>query len=459
MTEPQVAGTDRPAHRPTGHRTDPPSDLPEGAYAMALAHLPGVGPAWLAAAMERYGPREAWRLVKAGSLARPSPPGGKSRRGEGGLRAARAAEGWGPWAAGFDIAGRWRHCCAAGISVLWLGGPDFPASLTSRLSPAGVLFVAGGPSALTTRPAVAIIGTRDCTPDGAAIAFELAYDLAKAGVRVVSGLALGIDGAAHAGAVTACREVGDGAEAAGSADPGPTVVDRGPAPTVGVAASGVDVVYPSRHAGLWREVTRTGAIVSETPPGAPAQSWRFPARNRIIACLSRLVVVVECHAQGGSWHTVNAAVREGVDVGAVPGSVRNPAAYGTNCLLNDGAMVVRGVGDVLSFLAQLPDNPLAVAADQCRAAPSAPGAGMAGTDGDGDRDGTSRLRVGRARDQGGVPTDPVERHVLASLSGRPLCFDDIVERSGLPPTAVVIALEHLVDQGKAGEHGGWWTRM
>jgi DNA processing protein len=211
---------------------------------------------------------------------------------------------------------------------------------------------------------------------------------------------------------------------------------------VGVAASGVDVVYPSRHAGLWREVARTGAIVSETPPGLPAQSWRFPSRNRVIAGLARVVIVVECHARGGSWHTVSAAIREGIEVGAVPGSVRNPAAYGTNQLLSEGAMVVRDAADILSALRQLPDDPLARRASPDRPPrPPAPG----GRPGRGDDDGNGH--------------GPVERHVLAALSGRPLCFDDIVERSGLPPAAVVVALEHLVDGRHAAEHGGWWTRM
>ena len=408
--------------------------LPTAAYAMALAHLPGVGPAWLTAAMERYGPEEAWQRVRSGDLARPPAPGSRGRRrpglaGRATAAASAAREEWAPWAARFDIAGRWRQCLESAISVLWLGGPGYPAALVPRPSPAGVLFVAGSSAAVGVRPAVAIIGTRDCTPEGAAVAFELAYELALRGVEVVSGLALGIDGAAHAGVVTACRE-------APSASP-----------TVGIAASGVDVVYPSRHAGLWREVTRTGAIVSEAPPGSPAQSWRFPSRNRVIAGLVNAVIVVECHARGGSWHTVNTALREGTEVGVVPGSVRNPAAFGTNLLLSEGATLIRNTEDVLVML-----DRIAARVEGRGVADDAPeGAGQ-------------RLAFGpppetTPKHELSESLGPVERHVLAALSGRPMCFDDIVERSGLPPAAAVVALEHLVERGTAAEEGGWWTRM
>ncbi len=120
--------------------------------------------------------------------------------------------------------------------------------------------------------------------------------------------------------------------------------------TVGVAASGVDVIYPRQHGALWREVARSGAIVSETPPGVQAKSWRFPARNRLIAGLAQMVVVVECHASGGSWHTVEAALRQGLEVGAVPGSVHSSASVGTNTLIHEGATPVRDAQDVLDAL-------------------------------------------------------------------------------------------------------------
>ena len=148
-------------------------------------------------------------------------------------------------------------------------------------------------------------------------------------MAVVSGLALGIDGAAHRGALAA----------------GP-----GAGQTVGVVAGGVDVTYPPSHAALFAEVAAAGALVSEAPLGTPPERWRFPARNRIIAALADVVVVVESRLRGGSLHTVDAAIERGRTVGAVPGPVRSQASAGTNALLADQALVVRDAADVLVAL-------------------------------------------------------------------------------------------------------------
>jgi DNA processing protein len=295
-----------------------------------------------------------------------------------------------------------------------------------------VLFARGELGLLEGRPCVALIGTRRCTPEGREVAYRLGYDLCAAGAVVVSGLALGIDGAAHAGALGAARDAGTsgGPGAAGS--------------TVGVAASGVDVVYPRQHAALWGEVARLGALVSETPPGAPAQAWRFPSRNRIIAGLAQMVVVVECHASGGSWHTVEAAVRRGIEVGAVPGSVQSPASVGTNTLLHEGATPVRCAQDVLDALGifDQPEHP--------RRRPGPPreqGRREAGGP-------AGRAPVARSAE----PANPLDDRVLAAVTGRPLCLEEIVERSGLPVTAVVVALERLEEQGALLGEAGWWAR-
>jgi DNA processing protein len=196
-----------------------------------------------------------------------------------------------------------------------------------------------------------------------------------------------------------------------------------------VAASGVDVVYPRQHAGLWREMVRLGGILSETPPGHPAQAWRFPSRNRLIAGLAEMVVVVECHSKGGSWHTVEAAVKRGVDVAAVPGSVRSAASVGTNRLLHEGAAPIRDAQDVLDALGVF---------DALPAPPHGPGlAGPPNTTG---------------------PMRALESAVLAAVGWRPLCLDEVVERSGLPVAAVVIALERLEEEGAVGADEGWWVR-
>jgi DNA processing protein len=398
-------------------------DLPDQAFAAALACLPAVGPAWLVTALGRYGPEGAWRRVARGELNMP-PASARSAP----ARAARA-EDWATWAARFDLGAFWRSCLQKGISVAWPGSTGYPEALARGAAPAGVLFLAGAVGAATATPAVAVVGTRECTSDGAAVAFEIGYELAQAGACVVSGLALGIDGAAHAGAVTALRGLGPA-----NPEGNPPAPLRGT--TVGVAASGVDVVYPPKHAVLWREVVRLGAVISETPPGYPAQSWRFPSRNRVIAGMAKMVVVVECHLKGGSWHTVNAALRNGTEVAAVPGSVRSPAADGTNQLIREGATPVRHAADILDAIGHAGPEPRPL--EEARA---------------------GRHRHGRGPDgRGPDRLGPVEQHVLAALAGRPLCLDDLVERSGLPVTAVAVGLEHLRDQGLAHEEGGWWAK-
>ena len=171
------------------------------------------------------------------------------------------------------------------------------------------------------------MGTRAPTRYGIGVAAQFGADLAAAGVSVVSGLALGIDGAADEGACGAG------------------------APPIAVVAGGLDHVYPPRHERLWERVASAGVIVSESPAGVPTEKWRFPVRNRLLAALSDVVVVVESRHHGGSRHTVDAAVDRGVPVGAVPGSIRSATSEGTNALLADGAFPVCSSGDILMALA------------------------------------------------------------------------------------------------------------
>ena len=387
-----------------------PGELPAAAYAGALACLPGVGPAWLVNILARYPPQRAWELVAAGELSRPPR-----------ARLAPSAPEWADSAGRTDVRALWARCQQRGIAVTWPGAAGYPTALVGGPEPAGVLFSAGKLERLERRPCVAIVGTRRCTPDGAAAAYKLAYDLSRSGACVISGLALGIDAAAHAGALAAARDLEE--------DP------AGPASgsTVGVAASGVDVVYPRRHEALWREVVSLGAVASETPPGWPAQAWRFPSRNRLIAGLAQMVVVVESHAGGGSWHTVEAALRRGVEVGAVPGSIHSSASVGTNTLLHEGATPIRGAQDVLDalgLLRHLPAGP--VPAEALSFDFSGPGPAC--------------------------PPGTLEERVRTALSWRPLCLEEIVERSGVPVGAVVVALDRLEQQGLAGAQAGWWFR-
>ena len=162
------------------------------------------------------------------------------------------------------------------------------------------------------------------------IAGEIGQALAERDIAVVSGLARGIDAAAHAGFLSARqRSVGP----------------------VAVVGGGVDVVYPEENRRLWTEVAQAGALISEAPPGAPPEGWRFPLRNRIIAALSQVVVVVESSRQGGAMHTVQAADSFGIPVLAVPGSVRSPQSEGTNAVIGEGgAGLAVDVYDVLTAL-------------------------------------------------------------------------------------------------------------
>jgi DNA processing protein len=293
--------------------------LPGAAWLTALAGLPKMGPARLLALSLVYDPADAWRAIAAGEVLRR--PELVERMGP---NAPDVAAGWQRAAASIDVEARWAE--HAGITVAARGDPAYPAALADDLEPPAVVFTRGAPLVNGT-PRVAVVGTRRCTRYGLEVARELGHDLAASGVQVVSGLALGIDGAAHRGAL-----------------------DAAAAPPVAVVGCGVDVVYPQRHRQLWAQVAAAGSIVSECPLGTKPEAWRFPARNRIIAALADAVVVVESAGSGGSMYTVEEALRRDRPVLAVPGSVQSRASAGTNKLLTEGAGVVRDADDVLAAL-------------------------------------------------------------------------------------------------------------
>ncbi|HEY3831935.1 MAG TPA: DNA-processing protein DprA [Acidimicrobiia bacterium] len=179
--------------------------------------------------------------------------------------------------------------------------------------PPAILFAEGDAFEALLRPGVSIVGTRTATPNGEADAHDLAAQVVRAGYTVVSGLAIGIDAAAHRGAL-------DGGGC-----------------TVGVVATGLDVVYPRRHVDLFAQVRAHGVVLGEYPFGTPPERWRFPSRNRLIAALGEACVVVEAKAQGGALSTAGHAMQIGRALLAMPGSRRNAAAAGTNELIRDGA--------------------------------------------------------------------------------------------------------------------------
>jgi DNA processing protein len=205
------------------------------------------------------------------------------------------------------------------------GEPGWPPLLEHLHDPPRQLYVRGDPSVLA-RPAVAIVGARRCSAYGAQVARSLARDLGGADVTVVSGLARGIDGEAHRGAL-----------AAG-------------APTVAVLGCGIDVDYPARHAELARRIAATGAIVSEYPPGTEPAPWRFPARNRIVAGLAQATVVVEARERSGALITADFALELGREVFAVPGEITASLSTGANRLIRQGAAPLLSADDVLEAL-------------------------------------------------------------------------------------------------------------
>ena len=416
----------RPLRGDGGQVVNSAPDLPGEAFAAALADLPGMGPARLVTLLREDTPESVWGGVLSGDVRRPDRRPGSAGVGK--------RTPWSEVAARRDVGRRWTAIEAAGIQVAYVGGPGFPDPLVDDPEPPGVLFSVGDLGVLA-RPCVAIIGTRQCTGYGRSVAEELGRDLAESGVCVVSGLALGIDGAAHHGALAA-------------------VAGTGP---LGVAASGVDVPYPRQHSALWRRVAEVGAIVSETAPRQPAQSWRFPARNRLIAGLSRAVVVVESHAAGGSMLTVSAAADRGVDVLAVPGPVTSQASIGTNQLLHEGLAPVRHAGDVLAALGDLrPWPPKAHAQGSPKSSPRRADNGSEPRHRPGQLAGLADEMSSAPRS--GPRLESPERRVLDSIDMTPTATSAIADRTGLPIGALSVVLLRLEALGLVRGQGMWWER-
>ncbi len=314
------------------------------------------------------------------------------------------------WVIGDDLHNLWRdHARGIDLAAVsaqlesldaWVTTPashQHPSAVVDDIDPAPILFRCGRVPD-PTGPAVAIVGTRRCTPTGRSVAMELGSGLAEAGVTVVSGLALGIDGAAHRGALAANA-----------------------APVVGVVGSGLDMVYPRGNRDLWDAVSAAGTLLTEAPLGAEPEGWRFPARNRLLAALADVVVVVESKRAGGSMHTVEEAARRDVTVMAVPGSVRNPAAAGTNLLLSEGCAPACSTDDVLVAL----------------------GLATAGASG-GARPGTEIARP---------QLDPLEETLLGLLDDGPVSLDALALRAAAPVPDVLVAAERLERLGLLARDG------
>lgn len=352
-----------------------------GEHAAALAGLPGAGAVRLGRLLAQQGVEQAWQAVLDGAVAADVAP-------------AAVRAGWRQAASATDLPAIAERLRRGGVVATSWHDAGHPPQFVHDIDPAPIVFCRG------TRPDpglphVAIVGTRRASAIGREIARDLGAGLAESGVVVVSGLALGIDGAAHHGALLAAG-----------------------APPVAVVGSGCDVPYPRANLDLWNEVVAAGALLSEAPMGARPEPWRFPARNRLIVAMSDLVVVVESRAAGGSLLTVDEAIRRGVDVMAVPGSLRNGAAEGANRLLADGCAPVLGVDDVLD----------ALGLDRCGAA------------------------ARRAGTTVPMPTGPAAA-VLEAIDDGPTSIDDLVGRVGLAAGAVFAALTELELDGRIVHDG------
>lgn len=240
-----------------------------------------------------------------------------------------------------------RAAIAAGrLTAVCRCASGYPERLRELADPPAVLHVAGGPCALESVEGVAIVGARRGTAYGLEVARSLGRGLSAAGVPVISGMAMGVDSAAHVGALE------HGWNAASETDPGPARAAPNPraAAPVAVLAGGADVPYPPSRRGLYARIVEHGCVVSELPPGFDAHRWSFVARNRIIAGLAALTVVVEAAERSGSLTTADFAEQLGRPVGAVPGPVTSRFSAGTNALLAAGAGVIRDARDVLDQL-------------------------------------------------------------------------------------------------------------
>ncbi len=300
-----------------------------------------------------------------------------------------------------------------GAKPIFLGEPDFPPPLAA-IAGAPALIYAQGIEALIKRNAVAIVGARNGSAAGRKFAHQLARDLGAAGWVIVSGMARGIDAAAHEGGL-----------ASG---------------TIAVLAGGIDMVYPPEHADLHKTIARDGLLVAESPPGFQPRGKDFPRRNRIVSGLSRGVIIVEAARASGSMITAHHASDQGREVMAVPGHPLDPRAEGPNRLIRDGAALITCAGDVIEALAAAQAPPDDAAAYE-RASPGRIGADVSGP-GFRESDDTAFVLDDRAR-----------ALVLELLGPVPVLIDDIVHQTGLSARAVTIALIEMELAGRIAREG------
>lgn len=291
------------------------------------------------------------------------------------------------------------RCGHLGVEIVLPGDARFPPQLYDDPRRPAVLFVQGDLGVLDARR-VGIVGTRNPTRSGRQTSARFGHELAAAGVVVVSGLALGIDGAAHRGVLAADDGV-----------------------PVAVVANGHGAPYPKRHAALWGSVVERGAVISEWPPGTAPDAFRFPQRNRILAALCEVVVVVESRERGGSLITAREAAERGIDVFAVPGPIDQRSSAGTNALLEDGAAPATSPETVLAAL------------------------------------GLDHRRAGRRRFDTRVPPRGAELHVLELCRRGPQNLASVSVELNVDLTDAAMRLARLEQAGWVAELAGWFEAV
>jgi DNA processing protein len=294
--------------------------------------------------------------------------------------------------------------------------PDYPQALRNIADPPPVLTLVGRRELLAAR-AVAVVGARNASGNGRFLATQLAREISERGLTVVSGLARGIDTAAHRG----------GLEAAGS--------------TIAVLGAGIDVVYPPENCDLHARIAAEGLLVSERAPGTPPLARHFPSRNRIIAGLASAVLVVEAASRSGSLMTAKLAAAEGREVLAIPGSPLDPRHAGTNQLLRDGAALVTGIEDVMAALpdwtmqsSEAPERRQRPVARLAEKPPPAP---------------VEAASAAVSRPSGTLP-----EHISTLLGVEPMLVDEVIRQCHASPSAVQNALLDLELDGRLKRHPG-----
>ena len=365
--------------------------IPELRAWLALSRLPDTGSARVRALVARHGSAQA-----AAAMLRVA------------CREARVDE---------DL--RWLE--AERHHLLPFTSADYPPLLAHVADAPALLYVRGDP-ALLWRAQVAVVGSRAASAGGVANARKFAAALSNAGITVTSGLATGIDGAAHSAAL----------DAGGN--------------TIAVCGTGLDVVYPRRHVELAGRIAERDALVSELPLGTPARPDHFPRRNRIISGLSLGTLVVEANFESGSLITARLAAEQGREVFAIPGSIHAPDSRGCHRLLRQGAVLVESIDDVLAELGSL----ARALGDDIAARLHAAGALAAPTPG-----------ARAARDPGSAPPPPRDEvRLLRALGHDPLSVDEIVTRSGLTAATVSSMLTLLeLDGVVAAQAGARYVRL